>query len=200
MRMIDGKPTRDMSGVTGMRLLRGAPGSKVSLSSSAATPPTPTCSTSCARRRKRRRCTAHDRGGVARVRVSSFGPTTAAALSTAFDKLVTNKTPGAVIDLRGIADGTPEDGIKAARLVREERHLAVRAARTGDPVKIDGRPRRRRDRPAGRPARSNGTATPPRCSPPRCPATSAPTWSASPPPASPPSRNWSAARRATACG
>ena len=31
VRMIDGKPTRDMSGVTGTRLLRGAPGSKVSL-------------------------------------------------------------------------------------------------------------------------------------------------------------------------
>ncbi len=32
VRMIDGKPTRDLSGIAGMRLLRGAPGSKVSLS------------------------------------------------------------------------------------------------------------------------------------------------------------------------
>src|SRR6185436_18990446 len=31
VRMIDGKPTRDMSSMTGRRLLRGAPGSKVSL-------------------------------------------------------------------------------------------------------------------------------------------------------------------------
>ena len=31
VRMIDGRPTRDMSGITGMRLLRGQPGSKVSL-------------------------------------------------------------------------------------------------------------------------------------------------------------------------
>ena len=31
IRMIDGKPTRDMSAFTGTRLLRGAPGSKVVL-------------------------------------------------------------------------------------------------------------------------------------------------------------------------
>ncbi len=31
VRMIDGKPTRDMSGVMGMRLFRGQPGSKVSI-------------------------------------------------------------------------------------------------------------------------------------------------------------------------
>ena len=61
-------------------------------------------------------------------------PTT---LSTVFTQLAASKTPGAVIDLRGVADGTPEDGIKAARLFVKSGTLAVRAGRTGAPVKTE---------------------------------------------------------------
>jgi carboxyl-terminal processing protease len=140
VRMIDGKPTRDMSGVTGMRLLRGQPGSKVSIvviRGNAADPHTFDLV-----REKLENDVVHSSivDGVARIRVSSFGPTTAAALSTAFDKLVSNKTPGAVIDLRGTADGTPDDGIKAAHLFVKSGTLAVRAARSGDPVKTTAAP------------------------------------------------------------
>jgi carboxyl-terminal processing protease len=73
--------------------------------------------------------------GVARVRVSSFGAGTAAALTAAFEALAKGQTPGAVLDLRGVADGTPEDGIKAARLFVKTGTLAVLASRAPEPVK-----------------------------------------------------------------
>ncbi len=41
-----------------------------------------------------------------------------------------------MIDLRGVADGTPDEGIKAARLFVKTGTLAVRAGRAGEPVKI----------------------------------------------------------------
>ena len=80
IRMIDDKPTRDMSAFTGTRLLRGAPGSKVSLiviRGNAADPHTidlvreaPTGDAVTSRRLP---------GGVAHVRVASFGAGTAGA-------------------------------------------------------------------------------------------------------------------------
>jgi carboxyl-terminal processing protease len=137
VRMIDGKPTRDMSGVMGMRLFRGQPGSKVTITvirGNAADPHNfdlvrealngDVVKTSMV-------------DGAARVRVSSFGAATPAALAAAFDGLAKSQAPGAVIDLRGVADGLPEDGIKAARLFVGTGTLAVRAGREATPVKID---------------------------------------------------------------
>ena len=72
-------------------------------------------------------------GGVAHVRVASFGPGTAAALKKIFDGLAGQKLTSAVIDLRGIADGSPEDGIAAARLFVKSGVLAVRAGRGAEP-------------------------------------------------------------------
>jgi carboxyl-terminal processing protease len=137
VRMIDGKATRDMSGVMGMRMFRGQPGSKVSIvviRGNAADPHTFDLV-----REKLEGDVVHSTtvDGVARVRVSSFGPTTASALQSAFEKLASSKTPGAVIDLRGTADGTPEDGIKAARLFVKSGTIAVLASKTGDPVKTE---------------------------------------------------------------
>jgi carboxyl-terminal processing protease len=136
VRMIDGTPTRDMSGVMGMRMFRGAPGSKISITvirGNAAdphdfelvreTPAGDAVRTSMV-------------DGTARVRVSSFGASTTAALASAFSTLSKSRTAGAVIDLRGVADGSPADGIAAARLFVKSGTLAVRAGRTGEPVKI----------------------------------------------------------------
>src|SRR5262245_57130261 len=105
IRMIGERPTRDMSAITGTRLLRGQPGSKVTLTvirGNAADPHiidlvrapgagedatlTPLA------------------GGIARIRVASFGPGTAATLRKLFDGLAAQKLTAAVIDLRGTAD------------------------------------------------------------------------------------------------
>lgn len=135
VRMIDGKPTRDMSGITGMRLLRGQPGSKVSITVIRGNTADPHNFDLVRETLNGEVVRTSMADGVARVRVSSFGANTAAALSAAFEGLVKSKTPGAVIDLRGVADGTPEDGIKAARLFVKAGTLAVLAAKSTEPVK-----------------------------------------------------------------
>jgi carboxyl-terminal processing protease len=130
IRGIDNKPTREVSAFTGTRLLRGEPGSKVELTvlrGNAAEPHTvtlvrevlagPAVST-----------TKLPSGPVV-VRVSSFGQGTATALGTVFDGLQKSGVSGAVIDLRGTADGPLEEGIAAARLFVKTGTLAIRAER-----------------------------------------------------------------------
>jgi carboxyl-terminal processing protease len=136
VRMIDAKPTRDMSSLTGMRLLRGAPGSKVSVTVIRGNTADPHVIDLVREAPKADLVKTTMTDGVARVRVSSFAAGTADALRAAFDELVKNKTPGAVIDLRGVADGTPDDGMKAARLFVKTGTIAVRAGRTPGLMKI----------------------------------------------------------------
>lgn len=136
VRMIDTKPTRDMSGITGMRLLRGAPGSKVSVTVIRGNTADPHVFDLVREAPKGDLVKTTMTDGMARVRVSSFGAGTADALRAAFDELARNKTPGAVIDLRGVADGTPDDGMKAARLFVKTGTIAVRSGRTPGLMKI----------------------------------------------------------------
>jgi len=130
IRGIDSKPTREVSAFTGARLLRGAPGSKVELTvlrGNAAEPhvvtlvrevPTGEAVT-----------TTRMASGPAVVRVASFGAGAAAALGTALEGVQNAGASGAVIDLRGTADGPVEEGIAAARLVVKSGTLAIRAER-----------------------------------------------------------------------
>jgi carboxyl-terminal processing protease len=67
--------------------------------------------------------------GVAHVRVVTFSPEAVAALKQAFAGFGKPKVGSAVIDLRGIADGTPADGIAAAKLFIKTGTIAVRAGR-----------------------------------------------------------------------
>ena len=136
VRMIDSKPTRDMSGVTGMRLLRGAPGTKVSVTVIRGNTADPHVFDLVREVPKGDLVKTTMTDGVARVRVTSFGAGTADALNAAFEELAKNKTPGAVIDLRGVADGTPDDGMKAARLFVKTGTIAVRSGRTPGLMKI----------------------------------------------------------------
>jgi len=130
IRGIDNKPTREVSAFTGTRLLRGAPGSKVELTvlrGNAAEPhvvtlvrEVPSGSSVSTTRLP---------SGVALVRVASFGEGTATALGTAFDGLRESGVTGAIVDLRGTADGPIEEGIAAARLFVKSGALAIRAER-----------------------------------------------------------------------
>ena len=136
VRMIDGKPTRDMSAVMGRRLLRGAPGSKVSLTIIRGNFADPHVIDLVREAPKGEAVTSTMVGGVARVRISTFDAAVPGALASIFERLAKSNVTGAVIDLRGVADGDPEDGIKAARLFVKNGTLGVRAARTGTPVKV----------------------------------------------------------------
>jgi len=140
VRMIDGKPTRDMSAVTGTRLLRGAPGSKVSLTIIRGNPADPhvidlvrAASTSTVSLEPLS-------GGVARLRIVSFSPTSAKTLQGFFDQMQKQQMTGAVIDLRGTADGAPEDGIAAARLFLKSGTVAIHAGRATEKVVVSANP------------------------------------------------------------
>lgn len=135
IRGIDGKPTRDISAFTGMRRLRGAPGAKVQLTiirGNAAEPHDIDLS---------REVLAGEPvtgkrlpGGEAYVRVASFGPSTAGGLRRQLDTLRQAGATSAVLDLRGTADGAPEDGIAAARLFVASGTLATLAGKGAAPT------------------------------------------------------------------
>ncbi|HXE79547.1 MAG TPA: S41 family peptidase [Vicinamibacterales bacterium] len=131
IRSIDGEPTRDMSVFTGMRLLRGAPGTRVKLTvirGNAAEPhevvlvreePKPLVPTARLLRE-----------GLALVRVPAFGDNTAAQLLQRFKALNEQRVKHVLIDLRGTAEGPVESGIAAARLFVAEGVLGAHQSRT----------------------------------------------------------------------
>lgn len=135
VRMIDGRPTRDMSALMGMRLFRGRPGTKVSVTVIRGNTADPHVFDLVRETPAGDLVKTTSVDGAARVRVASFAAGTPAALAAAFKTLAATAA-GAVIDLRGVADGSPDDGIKAARLFVKSGTLAVVAGRTGEPVKI----------------------------------------------------------------
>jgi len=130
IRGIDGKPTREVSTFAGTRLLRGAPGSKVQLTilrGNAAEPhvvdlvrEAPSGPLVTSKRLP---------SGDGYVRVVSFGTGAAAELRKQIDAVRQTGASSAVIDLRGTADGTPEEGIAAARHFVKTGTLATRAGR-----------------------------------------------------------------------
>jgi carboxyl-terminal processing protease len=130
VRMIDGKPTRDMSTLTGMRLLRGAPGSKVSLTVIRGNPADPHVFNLVRTTPPVEVITQKPLpGGGAQIRVASFAPSVVASLKQVFEALPKAKVSYAVIDLRGTADGRLDDGIAAARHFIKSGTLAVRVGR-----------------------------------------------------------------------
>lgn len=137
IRAIGDLATRDMSTHAGTRLLAGDAGSKVSLlvfRGNAADPHTieltreepPTD-----RATSRKLAT-----GEHYVRVTSFAPGAANAIRGAVQALGATASAGIILDLRDLADGTPEEGIAAAKLFVAKGTLATRAGRSGDPVVI----------------------------------------------------------------
>jgi carboxyl-terminal processing protease len=134
LRMIDGKPTRDMSAVTGTRLLRGAEGSKVSLTVIRGNPADPHV-IDLVRTVPSGGITSETLpGGYGHVRITSFIPDASSVLRGIFDQFAKQKVSGAVIDLRRTADGDLETGIAAARLFVKSGTIGIRAGRKTEKV------------------------------------------------------------------
>jgi carboxyl-terminal processing protease len=127
VRGIDGKPTRDMSVYEGTRLLRGQPGSKVTLTiirGNAADPhevalvrETPSAPLVSGRLI----------GDVGYVRISSFRNGVAAALAAQIADLSKAGAKSLVLDVRSTAEGTYENGIAVARLFVKSGTIAFKA-------------------------------------------------------------------------
>ena len=132
VRAIDGKPTRDMSAFTGTRLLRGAVGSTVKvviIRGNAAEPHDITLT------RDKIDATSvtsemisKDMVGV--LRIKTFAATGVAdALRQQAEKLQQQGAKGLVIDIRGIADGSYDEAIKAAQVFIASGTITMRAGR-----------------------------------------------------------------------
>ncbi len=143
VRAIDGKPARDLSVFEGMRLLRGAPGSRVTLTiirGNAAEPrqielvreKTPGAVVTG-------KMLAPDLGYI---RIATFGTEAAAKLRTQADALAKSGAKHLIIDIRHTAEGPFETGLDAARLFLKSGTLAM----------IAGRPPIDEPKPAGQPA------------------------------------------------
>ena len=130
IRMIDDKPTREMSVFEGMSLLRGAPGSKVKLvviRGNAAEPHTV-------------EVTREETGGtpvtgklakpgIGLVRIAAFNDRTAADLKLQVALLTKEGAKQLILDLRNTAEGAPELGVAPAKLFVSEGIITSREAR-----------------------------------------------------------------------
>lgn len=120
VRAIDGQPTRNMSAIEGMRLLRGPVGSKVTLTllrDSLADPHQVTLVREAeAATVVSSRIQTGSTPGIGYVRVAAFTPGAAVKLQTEIASLTKQGATKLVIDLRGTSEGAYEEGIKAARL------------------------------------------------------------------------------------
>jgi carboxyl-terminal processing protease len=130
VRGIDNRPTRDMSAFEGMRLLRGAPGSKVSLlviRGNAADPHV----VELVRERSRAaevtsRMADADTGYV---RVAEMSKQTSTLLKQSFDTLAKAGAKRYIVDVRGTARGDVDEGVAAARLFVKSGTLAIRQSK-----------------------------------------------------------------------
>jgi carboxyl-terminal processing protease len=132
IRAINDKPTREMSVWEGVRALRGAPGSKVSVTiirGNAADPhvveltrePEPASVVTG-------RIAAP---GVGYVRIAVIGPNTASQVKTQVGDLTKNGASKLIVDVRRLSSGTIEDGIAIARLFVAKGTLAQRESKGG---------------------------------------------------------------------
>ena len=133
IRAIDGKPTRDMSVFEGMRLLRGAPGSRVTLTvirGNAADPKQVDLV-----REKAPAAVVTSKmlpPDIGYVRVGSFGSDVTERLRAEAAQLSKAGARYLIVDLRRTAEGPIESGVEAARLFVPSGTLAVKAGRDKD--------------------------------------------------------------------
>ncbi len=130
VRAIDGRPTRDMSVFEGSRLLRGQPGSKVTLTvirGNAADP-----HEIALVREKPAGPVVSGRlvaGDVGYIRISSFRGSVVEELRKQAADLVKAGAASLAIDVRRTAEGPYDNGLAAARLFVKSGTLAVKAGR-----------------------------------------------------------------------
>ena len=130
IRIIDQNSTRDMSAFEGVRRLRGAPGSKVTLTIIRGNQAEPHVV-----ELTREVLNAVDvRGrvqspGIGYIRISAFGRRSANLLKSEVASLSRDGATSLIIDLRGTSTGEYEEAINAARLFVSSGSLAVRDTR-----------------------------------------------------------------------
>jgi carboxyl-terminal processing protease len=138
VRLVDSRPTRDMSAYEGQRLLAGAPGSRVKLTiirgGSTAEPHVVELtreappSTDVKGRAQG--------GGIGYVRVASFGRRAVEQLRSQIASLTKSGATRLIIDVRNTAAGDLAEGVAAARLFVPSGTLAIRESRASGQTKV----------------------------------------------------------------
>jgi carboxyl-terminal processing protease len=137
VRAIDGKPARDLSVFEGMRMLRGVPGSKVTLTIIRGNAAEPRQVELVREKAPASIVTGKMMADTGYIRVASFGPDTAAKLRTQATELAKTGAKSLIIDLRHTAEGPFETGIDAARLFVPSGTLAMVAGRDEQAKKVE---------------------------------------------------------------
>ena len=133
VRAIDGTPTRDMSVFEGSRLLRGQPGSKVTLTVIRGNAAEPHDVVLVREKPAGPPVTSRMIGtDVGYVRVATFRGAVPEELRKQSAELAKSGAKTLLIDLRRTAEGPLENGIAAARLFVKTGTLAVKAGRAKD--------------------------------------------------------------------
>ena len=157
VRAIDGKPTRDMSVFEGIRLLRGAPGTKVTLTiirGNAAEPRQIELV-----REKPPGAIVSGKilpGEIGYLRIGAFGSDAAAKIRTQAAELEKAGAKHLIVDVRRTAEGPFETGIEAARAFVKTGTLAMVAGR--DPQATPPPTTPQTGRPAETPAKVSPAA------------------------------------------
>ena len=129
IRAIDGKPTRDMSVFEGTRLLRGKPGTKVTLTIIRGNAAEPHEIVARAREERRPFATSKLMGSTGYLRIVSFRNGVVDEIKKQAADLTKGGAKTLIVDVRRAAEGPFENGIAAARLFVKSGTLAVKAGR-----------------------------------------------------------------------
>jgi carboxyl-terminal processing protease len=132
IRAINDVPTRAMSVWEGVRALRGAPGSKVSITMIRGNAADPHVIELTRENEPPSVVTGRiAAAGVGYVRVAAIGPATAAQVTSQVADLTKNGAAKLVIDVRRVSNGTIDDGVALARLFVGKGTLAIRETKGG---------------------------------------------------------------------
>ena len=138
MRVVDSRPTRDVSAFEGQRLLSGAPGSKVKLTvirgGGAAEPHVVELTREVPPTTDVKGRSQGD--GIGYIRVAAFGRRATEQLRSQIASLTKGGATRLIIDVRNAAAGDLAEGISAARLFVGSGTLAVRESRSAGQAKI----------------------------------------------------------------
>ena len=130
IRAIDSRPTRELSIYEGARLLRGAPGTKVSLlviRGNVVDPHTVEITRDVLAAPEL--TSRVERGTVGYIRIPAFGPTTAKAVQDRVADLTKRGATSLLIDVRNCATGPQDAGLALARLFVASGTLAQKEVR-----------------------------------------------------------------------
>jgi carboxyl-terminal processing protease len=131
VRAVDGKPTRDMSVFEGSRLLRGQPGSKVTLTVIRGNAADPHDVVLVREKVSGPQVTSRSIGDTGYIRLVAFRNGVAEDLRRQVADLTKGGAKSLVIDIRRTAEGPLDNGIAAARLFVKSGTLAIKAGREG---------------------------------------------------------------------